>query len=82
MKSVNCDLYKIVWQLLYDKAIRLSVKWMASHLLDQPNKGVYTGFSLEDIQGNAHADTLADEAAVSTCVPLNVSAPFIYYMSC
>ncbi len=36
---------------------------------------------MEDIQGNAHADTLADEAAVSVCVPLNVSAPFIYYIS-
>ncbi len=81
MKSVNCDLYKVLWRSLYDKAIILTVKWMASHLLDQPNKGVYTGFSLEDIQGNAHADALADEAAESARVPLNVSAPYLYYVS-
>ena len=50
-------------------------------MLDQPNKGVYTGFSSEDIQGNAHADALADEAAESARVPLNVSAPYLYYVS-
>ncbi len=81
MKSVNCDLYKVLWRSLYDKAIILTVKRMASHLLDQPSKGVYTVCSLKDIQGNSHADALADEAAASARVPLNVSAPYLYYVS-
>ncbi len=32
-----------------------------------------------DIEGNDHADKLAEKAAASACVPLNVSVPIKYY---
>ncbi len=54
---------------------------MPSHLLDKPNKGVYTGVSLEDILGNDRADKLADSAATKACVSLDVSAPVLYYIN-
>ena len=77
----NCDLYKHIFQIAYDKTIALTVRWMPSHLLEKPTKGVYTGVSLMDIYGNDHADKLADAAAKRACVSLDVSAPILYYIS-
>ena len=39
------------------------------------------GVSLLDIQGNAHADTLANKAACKACVPLHVSTKYLFYVN-
>ena len=75
---MNCDLCKTSFELVFQKAIILTVRWMPSHLLEFPPKGVYSGVSLLDILGNARADTLPDNAAKAANVSLNVSAPVIY----
>ena len=62
-RSANCDLYKQLFQKVYDKAIRLQVRWMPSHL-ECTESGVRPlGVSLLDVQGNEHADALASDAA-------------------
>ncbi len=75
----SCDLYASIFQVVYDKAIQLSVRWMPSHLLEKPEKGVFSGMSNLDILGNDHADKLAVSAAKQACVTLDVSAPILYY---
>ncbi len=77
----NCDLYNAIYQIAYDKAINFTVRWVPSHLLENPTKGVFTGCSLLDILGNDQADKLADIAARQACVSLDVSAPILYYIS-
>ncbi len=79
--SSNCDLYHRIYTLVYEKAIYLEVRWMPSHLLQNPTKGVFAGVSLTDIHGNNEADSFAEDVAKVHCVPLNVSAPVIYYAS-
>ncbi len=49
INSNNCDLYEEIYSLTYDKAISLSVRWMPSHLLEEPTKGVFSGVSIIDI---------------------------------
>ncbi len=61
------------------KGILLTVRWTPSHLLENPEKGVFSGISHLDILGNSQADKLADHAAVRACLPLNVTAPIQYY---
>ncbi len=80
-QSTNCDLWQLIFQVAYDKAIILTVRWMPSHLKENPTKGVYSCLSNLDIEGNAFADEQAGLAAVSACVPLNVSAPILYYVN-
>ncbi len=79
--AANCDLYNVILKVTIDKAIRLSVRWMPSHLLEKPCKGVFSGVSNLGILGNDHADKLTVDAARRACVPLNVSAPILYYRS-
>jgi len=80
-RSTNCDLYKQLFQTVYDKAIRLQVRWMPSHL-ECTESGVRPlGVSLLDVQGNEHADTLASDAAKKACVPLHVSAEYLYWVN-
>jgi len=73
--SVNCDLYTALFHDIECKAVRLTVRWMPSHL--KPTDVRPPGVSLLDVQGNEHADRLAGEAALTACVPLHVSAPYL-----
>ncbi len=45
----NCDLYKQIHQLAHEKAISFTVRWMPSHLLEKPTKGVFSCCSNLDI---------------------------------
>ncbi len=78
--SINADLYHQIFSIAYDKAIVLTVRWVPSHLLEEPTKGVYSCISYHDMLGNSHADSFAGEACRVHCVPLNVSAPIVYYI--
>ena len=68
-RSANCDLYKELFQKTYDKAIRLQVRWMPSHLDCTESGDRPSGVSLLDAQGNAHADALAEVAAKKLVSP-------------
>ena len=59
----NCDLYRSLFRIIYNKALDCNVRWMPSHLLENPTKGVFSCCSLQDLYGNSAADTLASEAA-------------------
>ena len=58
---------------------------MPSHLDEEgkPTKEIPNGVvvSETDIKGNKQADILAGIAAKRVCVPLNASAPILYYKS-
>jgi len=73
--SANCDLYSELFKQILYKAIRLTVRWMPSHL--KPTDVRPPGVSPLDVQGNAHADDLAGKAAKAACVPLHVSTPYL-----
>ncbi len=76
-RNINCDLYSKIYSLIFEKAIQLSVTWMPSHLDTKTERPAHV---MElDIQGNAHADTHCKDMARIVCVPLNVSAPVLYY---
>ena len=79
--TANCDLYASIYKLAFDKALLLTVRWMPSHLLEEPEKGVYSCMSNLDILGNDRADKLAVSAAKQACVSVDVSAPVLYYYS-
>ncbi len=81
LRTTNCDLYKEVYDVMYKKALLVEVRWVPSHLLQQPQKGVYNCMSNLDIQGNAQADELAGQAARKFTVPLNVSSKYLYYIN-
>ncbi len=77
--SNNCDIYDKIWKLIQGKQLSVTVRWMPSHLLENPTKGVYSCMTNLDILGNDRADKLAERAATRFCVTLDVSAPIIYY---
>ena len=47
----NCDLHKQIYQIACEKAITFSVRWMPSHLLEKPTKGVFSCCTNMDILG-------------------------------
>ncbi len=61
------------------KAIKLTVRWMPSHLLD--NDPLPDGITRCDVLSNRHADHYAKIRAQRLQVPLNVSTPVIFYYS-
>ena len=75
--SSNADLYRSIFLTIYNKALRVSVTWMPSHLSPEDERPAYV--TSTDLKGNAYADDEAKLAAKSACVPLNVSAPVLYY---
>ncbi len=77
--SSNCDLYKILFDVIYKNMLLVSVRWMPSHLLEKPDKGVYSCMSNLDILGNARADTLAGEAAAEAQLPKYVTTEYLHY---
>ncbi len=79
--SINADLFHQIFAYTLEKAIRLSVRWIPSHLLENPTKGVFSCKTHLDMVGNSRADILANQAALQACVPLNISAPILYYIA-
>lgn len=81
--SSNCDLYTEIFETTEDKAIRVKVRWMPSHLDENGNKVIPSGVEVSslDIAGNKQADVLAAIAAKRHAVSLNVSAGVLYYKS-
>ena len=78
----NTDLFRILFHNTINKAIKLIVKWMPSHLLDGKKKWPTT-ISMHDVKGNEFADKYADIAADQAEVPKHVSTPvkFAYYLA-
>ena len=75
--STNCDLFKEIFTLISTRQLVVTVRWMPSHLKEDEERPL--GVSLEDVKANALADVQAGLAAKYHAVPLNVSAPYIYY---
>jgi hypothetical protein len=73
--SVNCDLYKELFDTLFQKGIQLSVRWMPSHL-DNPDV-LPEGVSEFDVFANDQADEFARIAAQQCQVPKPVAANFV-----
>ena len=77
LNATNCDLFKQLYDVMFQKALLVEVRWVPSHLLEEPTKGVYDCVSDLDILGNDRADKLAGQAAKKYCVPLNVSSQYL-----
>ena len=73
--SAKCDLYKELYQIIDDKTIELTVKWMPSRLKegDPRPKGV----SELGVIANDHADQLARKAADLVQSPILVTSNYI-----
>ena len=71
--SINSDLYLSILSGTIEKAIRLRVRWMPSHLKDGDD--LPTGVSRKDIPGNRLADDLAGKTAKRFALPLHMTAP-------
>jgi len=80
--SSNCDLYYELFQIVRNKQLKLTVRWMPSHLADSADAtpiNLPEGISQNDVIGNRFADLYAKEAAKLVQVPLQVSTGCIYY---
>ena len=78
--SSNCDLFSELFELLRQRGIHLTVRWMPSHLSDPSCKKQKPDHVSDlDIIGNDLADKLAGEAADEVQVSLHVSTQCIYY---
>ena len=75
MKSANCDLFRELFELTIEKAIRLQIRWMPSHLkLEDPRP---QGVSDADIFSNSHADIMAGRAAERAAVSKAVADKYV-----
>ena len=77
--SANCDLYREIFNVIYDKMLRVHVRWMPSHKGE--GDSLPEGVSNFDVYANDRADTFAKEAAKSWQLPLAVSINFLHYAS-
>ena len=71
------DIYEQIFKLAMDKAVKLSVRWIPSHLKDDDERP--PSVSLDDVKGNRLADELAGKAATRLALPLHVAGPCLYY---
>ena len=94
-RSLNSDLYRQIFNATVEKAIRLQVRWMPSHLDGEGNKTkrkrnregqfVVTMTNLShraspfDIAANKIADTLAGEAAKRCNLPMHITSAYLYH---
>ncbi len=90
-KSMNADLYGKLFNMTIDKAIKVTVRWMPSHLQclvdgDAPDDGsewdivdIPDDVSEFDILANAAADKHAGIVANCVALPLNITSTVIYY---
>lgn len=77
--SNNADLYAQLFTLLSLTNLKLTLRWMPSHLKD--TDVLQEGISRTDVLGNRVADRLAGEASWRFQVSLNASTPLVYYKS-
>ena len=81
--SINADLFKHIFYNIAKNKLKLTVRWIPSHISEKlrknPNYVIPEFVSQLDIKANDWADELAGNAAHSVEVPLNVSAPYLYY---
>jgi len=61
--SANCNLYFDIFRIVSRKSLKLSVRWMPSHL--SPSDDRPSNVSQLDVHGNSHADELARKAAAA-----------------
>jgi hypothetical protein len=74
--SANCDLFEEVFSLICTKALRISMRWMPSHLKDGDE--LPEGVSALDVVSNDHADRLAKEAADAEEISSAIATPYLY----
>ena len=72
--SANCDLYKELFDMLYEKAIELHVRWMPSHLGKDPESERPTFVSHFDVLANDKVDEMARVAADLAEIPLEIAS--------
>lgn len=73
--SANCDLYHQTFQITYDKAIRLKVRWMPSHL--SVGDARPQGISDLDLEGNKRVDEMAKKTAARQEIPLQPAINYV-----
>jgi len=82
VNSANCDLYGEVFQIIYDKAIKINVRWIPSHIKEKLDSGelqaLPEGVSMRDVLANDNADQLAAKAAEEFKLPINITTPYIF----
>ena len=76
----NSDLFHILFKSTIDKAIRLTVRWMPSHL-DQGKKKWPEDVSQLDVEGNKFADEYAGLAAQRAEAPSQICKDIGFYYS-
>jgi hypothetical protein len=82
MSCSNCDLYYELFQLIQAKRLKVSVKWMPSHLKDKNCKKIRPDHVSDlDICGNDLADKYAEESAVEAQVPSKVASECLFHYS-
>ena len=77
--GANCDLYEELIGLIYAKALRISVRWMPSHLREGDERPL--GVSELDVIANAHADKLAGQAAAAEEISPAIAMPYLKSVS-
>ena len=77
--SSNCDLFRETFQIIFNKALKVTVRWMPSHLDTKPNVVRPSDVTDSDIVGNKFADEYAGLSAEAFQVPLNIAIQCKYY---
>ncbi len=75
--SSNADLYRTLFNTMYDKALKVAVTWMPSHLSPQDDRPAHV--TELDVIGNKLADQYAGEMADWVQVPISISHPIIHH---
>ena len=73
----NGDLYQKIFDLIDQKSLTFTIRWMPSHL--KPYDVRPMGVSYLDVIGNNFADEEAGTAAKSFCIELNASSQFFHW---
>ena len=77
--SSNCDLFRETFQIIIKKALKVTVRWMPSHLATKPNVVRPDDVTDSDIKGNDLADHYAGLSAEAFQVPLNIAIQCKHY---
>ena len=77
-ESINHDLLVTVFDLVQEKGLTVSIRWIPSHLEEET---LPPDISRIDFLGNQCADKYAKKAARAVSLPLHVTAPVLYRYS-
>jgi hypothetical protein len=77
--SANCDLFEELFSHICTKTLRISMRWMPSHLKDGDQ--LPDGVSELDVVSNDHADRLAREAADAEEISAAIATPYLHYVT-